>query len=300
MSLIDPIQLMTLLGTTPERRTRASTEDGKFQSHMSAALKGGDARTLGSQLGGSAMENSLMQNALNGLAALMRQAPVKNAAAETSKNSAHTGIGKLSAAFESGTEGVSAIGYDQNGGTSYGTYQIASKPGTMRGFIDFLKDQAPEWSAKLKAAGPANTGSTKGRMPEAWRSIAAEDPQKFGQLQRDFIETTHYDPARDKILARTGVDVDTLPAAAREALWSTSVQHGASGAARIFGRAIKSIGSGKTGNEFAEKLISKVYDDRKRLFGSSTVSVQASVQGRMNSEKTMVLAMLDGGGDARA
>ena len=131
-------------------------------------------------------------------------------------------------------------------------------------------------------------------MPDAWRSIAAKDPEKFGQLQREFIESTHYEPARDKILAKTGVDMDTLPPAAREALWSTAVQHGAAGAAKIFGQAIKSVGKNESEQQFAQKLIDKVYDSRKSQFGSSTASVQASVRGRMNVEKDMVLAMLNG------
>jgi hypothetical protein len=240
------------------------------------------------------MENSLMQDALHGLAAIMKQQPADAKARKGSRTDKHAGIGALSAAFESGTQGVNAIGYDKNGGTSYGTYQIASKPGTMRGFIEFLQEKEPAWAKTLKAAGSADTGSTKGRMPDAWRSIAAKDPEKFGQLQREFIEFTHYEPARDKILAKTGVDMDTLPPAAREALWSTAVQHGAAGAAKIFGQAIKSVGQNQSEQQFAQKLIDKVYDSRKSQFGSSTASVQASVRGRMNVEKDMVLAMLNG------
>lgn len=293
MSLLDPIQLMTLMGTTPERKSRSAAVAGGFQNHMRQALGARDLNALNSNLGGSAMENSLMQDALHGLASIMRH---EQAGARTRTGGAagkREDVGALSATFESGTQGVNAIGYDKNGGTSYGTFQIASKPGTMKSFIEYLHDREPQWGAKLKAAGPADTGSTKGRMPEAWRGIAAEDPEKFGQLQRDFIEATHYAPARDKILARTGVDMDTMPAAAREALWSTSVQHGPAGAAKIFGRTIKSIGTDQPEHEFAQKLIDKVYETRKSQFGSSTASVQASVKNRMNVEKDMVLAMLN-------
>ena len=294
MSLIDPIQLMNILGTTPERRSRSAAAGEGFQAHMRQAMDGGSARELGARLGGSAMDNSLMQSALNGLAALMRQPSATTRADRAAQTGSTAAVGDLSAAFESGTEGVGAIGYDRNGGTSYGTYQIASRPGTMKEFISFLKDREPEWAAALKKAGPANTGSTKGRMPDAWRKIADQDPEKFGQLQREFIAASHYEPARDKILARTGVDMDTLPAAAREALWSTAVQHGPAGASRIFSRAMKSLDKNLPENRFAEKLIDKVYDNRKTQFGSSAASVQASVRGRMDTEKTMVLAMLNG------
>jgi hypothetical protein len=291
MSILDPIQLMTLMGTTPERKSRKAAMTDGFQNHMRQALGNRDINALNPNLGGSAMENSLMQDALHGLASIMRHEQVGTRTGGKARK--QEGIGILSATFESGTQGVNAIGYDKNGGTSYGTYQIASKPGTMKGFIEYLHDREPQWAAKLKAAGPTDTGSTKGRMPDAWRSIAAEDAEKFGRLQRDFIESTHYAPARDKILARTGVDMDTMPAAAREALWSTAVQHGPAGAAKIFGRTIKAVGTDRPEHEFAQKLIDKVYENRKSQFGSSTASVQASVKNRMNVEKDMVLAMLN-------
>ena len=169
----------------------------------------------------------------------------------------------------------------------------------MKEYIEFLKDREPQWAASLKAAGPANTGSTRGKMPAAWRAIAEENPEKFGSLQREFIAASHYEPARERIMSRTGVDMDAMPAAAREALWSTAVQHGAGGAARLFSRAIKSMGEDMPENRFAQKLIEKVYDSRKTQFGSSTAQVQASVRGRMDEEKGMVLAML-GGEDATA
>jgi hypothetical protein len=245
MSLIDPIQLMTLLGTTPERQGR-STRATKFQSHMSQAMGSGDMRALDARLGGSGSDNALMQSALNGLASLMQ--PATEGSSSRKGNVSHAGIGKLSATFESGTAGVNAIGYDKNGGTSYGTYQIASKPGTMK----------------------------------------------------EFIESTHYQPARDKILAKTGVDMDSLPLAAREALWSTAVQHGPAGAARIFSRAIASIGANEASPRFAERLIDKVYESRKSQFESSTAGVQASVRERMQTEKGMVLAMLDSGAEGAA
>ncbi len=319
MSLIDPIQLMNLFGTAPQRVSRAPEQPEKFQTHMHRAMTGRHSPAQTPRLGGgSALDDSLIHSALNGLADLMRQnqpdartasdARTESAARTASalgpkpapeprpapEPAAPPAIGEISAAFESGSRGVGAIGYDKNGGTSYGTFQIASRPGTMKRFIAFLEKREPDWAATLKAAGPANTGSTKGAMPRAWRGIAEADPDRFGRLQRDFIAASHYEPARDKILARTGVDLDTLPTAAREALWSTSVQHGAGGAARIFTRAIKALDGNPSGEEFAQELIDTVYDRRKTQFSSSTARVQASVRNRMDTEKQMVLAMLNG------
>ena len=201
-------------------------------------------------------------------------------------------MGALSAQFESGSAGVSAIGYDRVGGTSYGTYQIASKPGTMDRFLNYLDGAAPEIAARLREAGPADTGSKDGGMPGQWKAIAAENSQFFEKLQHDFISGETYAPARNMILKQTGLDFDNAPPALREVLWSTSVQHGATGAARIFNKVIDRF-VGATGEEgFSAKLIEGVYDTRKGQFGSSTERVQQSVANRMDREKELALAML--------
>ncbi len=296
MSLLDRMQLMTTMGTAPERQYRmadpVSPKDAGFAQEMNVALHAA-ARTLNAEAGGSVLENALMHNALNGLASLLPQRSRRSTARDASTTPDHEGIGALSARFESGAGGVGAIGYDRNGGTSYGTYQIASKPGTMSRFIEYREEKAPEWASALKSAGPANTGSTQGGMPAAWKKIADRAPEQFERMQREFIAETHYEPARDKILANTGVDVNTLPAAVQEALWSTAVQHGAAGAAGIFSRAISAAGNKAHGTPFAQKLIDLVYEDRKRNFASSTAAVQSSVRGRMNIERDMALAILN-------
>ena len=205
--------------------------------------------------------------------------------------------GSLSALFESGSDGVGEIGYDRVGGTSYGTFQIASKPGAMDRFITFLKNEEPDWSKRLRAAGPANTGSTRGRMPAVWRDIAAENPERFEELQRDFIKREYYDAARSKIRERTGFDPDHSPLVLREVLWSTAVQHGPTGAADIFTRAFESL-SDSTQKDF-RSLISQVYDRRSTRFGSSTRRVQQSVANRLTQEKELALAMLNTPGTDR-
>ena len=204
-----------------------------------------------------------------------------------------SGLGGLSARYESGSEGAGSIGYDKVGGTSYGTYQIASKPGTMDRFLSYLDEQAPDLASRLRGAGPANTGSKEGGMPTAWKAIAEEDPERFGKLQHDFITGETYAPARAMILERTGLDLDNAPPALREVLWSTSVQHGATGAARIFGRVIdRFLGAAESG-EFNSRLIEGVYDSRMNQFGSSTARVRRAVANRLESEKQVALNLLD-------
>ncbi|MBP8644776.1 MAG: hypothetical protein KBH99_01480 [Syntrophobacteraceae bacterium] len=199
--------------------------------------------------------------------------------------------GELSARFESGELGIKAIGYDEKGGTSYGTYQIASRVGTMRRFISYLEDHAPEWAKRLKAAGPADTGGRYGGMPAEWRKIAEEDPIRFARIQHDFIEESHYFPAMEEIYERTGVNIGKQPRALREVLWSTAVQHGPRGAADIFCRAIEQDRTrGGTGQ--LRDLVRSIYDSRSTQFADSGSEVEGAVLRRFREERAMALAML--------
>ena len=200
-------------------------------------------------------------------------------------------IGALSAHFESGEKGPGVIGYDRNGGTSYGTYQISSRAGTMKHFIDYLSEQAPDLAGKLKAAGSANTGSRSGKMPEVWKKITAADPVRFSKLQYDFIEKSHYLPALQEISERTGLDISKAPRALQEVLWSTAVQHGPKGAAKIFTKAIRRA-------QVQKRWSQNGPIDRLRLrYESGPVRIvrtrgRAAVRSRFKEEGKLALAML--------
>ena len=203
-------------------------------------------------------------------------------------------VGTLSAKFESGEDGTGAIGYDDQGGTSYGMYQIASRPGTMNRFLDYLDDKAPALASRLRDAGPANTGGRNGRMPSEWKKIAGENPNGFAKLQRDFIAETHYTPAAEEIQERTGVDMNKQSAALREVLWSTAVQHGPRGAANIFSKVLNRTPS-DTQTASAENIIDSIYASRAGQFGNSSRQIRSSVGNRFREERDMAVAMLDSG-----
>ncbi len=193
-------------------------------------------------------------------------------------------LGELSAKYESAKDGISAIGYDRVGGTSYGKYQIASNVGTFDQFVNFASKEAPDIAAKLRSGGEANTGSRYGKMPKIWREIASEHPERFNQLQENFIKKTHYDPTITA-LKEKGIEIesDTL----KQVVWSTAVHHGSGGAKSIFDKAIASVGA-----ENPKDLIAKVYDLRATRFSSSTTEVRQAVQNRLLAEKSVALAQL--------
>ncbi|XXJ20054.1 hypothetical protein ACR42D_11030 [Desulfovibrio caledoniensis] len=278
------------------------------QMSMTQALFGSGADKSSEEGGGfdvSIINDSQMLEALSAISRIMRdeaglkaplvrpQASAQPAAqASMTTANAHT-PGTLAAQFESGESGVAAIGYDRVGGTSYGKYQIASKPGTMDEFLSYLDQNRPEWADRLRDAGPADTGSKQGGMPAVWQAIAAEDPAGFEQVQHDFIARQTYDPARSMILDRTGLDFNNAPPALQEVLWSTSVQHGPTGAANIFNKVIDRFLHKGQNDDFNTQLIKGVYESRKNQFGSSTARVQKSVAHRMDSEKQLALNMLE-------
>lgn len=232
----------------------------------------------------------------NILAESTRVQAAKAQAAATSKvlpSALEHRAGRLSAQYESNSE-IDCIGYDSRGGTSYGQYQIASKTGTMDYFIRFLEDKAPDVAARLKGAGPADTGGTTGRMPTAWKQLAAADPKRFEALQHEFIRSNNYAPAAKSIVLTTGLDVTKRSYALREVLWSTAVQHGPYGAERIFTQAIERAENGAGRQDFDKAVIEEVYRLRGQKFFRHNKRVREAVQSRFRDEKTTAIALLDG------
>lgn len=186
----------------------------------------------------------------------------------------------MSRQFESGTRGVSAIGYDSVGGTSYGMYQFSSRQGTIDSFIQYLYSKAPELAQRLQNAGKSNTGSTQGNMPSVWRDIAHEFPEQFALLQQEFAVTQYYLPIAE------GFKQD-IPQhkAIRELLFSTAIHHGVQGAVSIIQQALHD-----TDTDTVE-FIRKVYALRKEQFSSSNPSTRVAVQQRLTQEMNTILAL---------
>lgn len=209
-------------------------------------------------------------------------------------------LGALAARFESGEDGIAAVGYDAHGGTSYGKFQISSRAGTMKQFLSYLSEKAPDLAKRLAAAGPANTGGKGGRMPETWKAIASEQPGRFEQLQNDFVHESHFEPAAQALEKNTGVSFANMPEALREVLFSTAVQHGAAGAVRIVSRALERLSTpsaqqksmpARQAYETGKELIQHIYAIRAGQFGSSSMHVQSSVKNRLQEEMQEALTM---------
>jgi len=214
-------------------------------------------------------------------------------------------LGKTSARFESNGDpgAISTTEITQTDGTSYGSYQIATKPGTMTKFLNWLdtKPQYANYGSQLQSAG-GNTAANS-RDPQfvnQWKSLAYDNPtadNSFAQAQHDFIQATHYDPAVQKVKAATGIDPCSRSRSngLQDAIWSTSVQHGPGAVAGIVKNALAR--TGKTADTVTDaELISAIYDERAangglKYFHRSNANVRASVVDRfLNYEKAIAVS----------
>lgn len=187
----------------------------------------------------------------------------------------------LSAQFESGGMGCKAIGYDKNGGTSYGTYQLSSRQGTVDDFIKWLDDKGHKEAAQaLSQAGPADTGGKDGKFVDVWQELVSNG-LITPDMEQGFIEESHVQPALSGLSPQLQEKVQTDPKL-QQALFSTAVQHGAGGATKMFSRCWDNA-DGNT-----DAFIDALYEDRKGQFASLDEATRKNVFGRLDREKRLL------------
>lgn len=195
-------------------------------------------------------------------------------------------LGTLSAQYESGREGPVAIGWDSTGGWSYGQYQLAAATGAMGEYLSWASTNAPQVAEALNRAG-GDSAARQGTetFKNTWRTLMAD--HAAAESQHEYIANKYYGGGLRSIQRRTGVDLSSRSPIVGDVIWSTSVQHGAGGCARIFERAFQTLG---TTNPSDQAIIEAVYNERGRnngqaYFGRSTPAVRASVVRRFQNEK---------------
>jgi len=204
-----------------------------------------------------------------------------------------TELGSLSAKYETSGRGPGTVstGSGDPGGVSYGSYQMATKTGTVARFVthsDF------RWRNEFLNLSPGTAPFTA-----RWKNIASTEPAAFQAAQHEFIKRTHYDLLAAKILSENGLDVNTRSRAVRDAVWSTSVQHG--GASPVVINALATISVPPSEPDFDRLLIRAIYGERGRkradgnlaLFSKSSPGVQAGVAKRFQNEMLDALNMLE-------
>lgn len=150
------------------------------------------------------------------------------------------------------------------GGPSYGTYQLSSNKGTLGEFIK--SPEAARFSPELKGL-----IETSPEFDRKWKEIAAREPDAFQKAQADFITRTHYDLPVTKILDETGYDVNRAGDSIPKTVYSTNVQHGASGGRRIVVKAIREADARfkRSDPRHDAAVINNIYDERPRAYGET-------------------------------
>lgn len=201
-------------------------------------------------------------------------------------------LGGLSAKYETGGRGPGTVstGSGDPGGVSYGSYQMATKMGTVTRFVT---QAGFRWGSNFK-----NLVAGTAPFTAMWKKIAAEETEDFQAAQHAFIKKTHYDLLVAKILSDESLDIDSRSRAVQDAVWSTAVQHG--GATPIVHRACGNVRCSKTDPRYDEQFLRAIYAERGRkkpdgnlaYFSKSSPSVQAGVSKRFKNELQDALAML--------
>jgi murein DD-endopeptidase MepM/ murein hydrolase activator NlpD len=201
-------------------------------------------------------------------------------------------LGELSAKYETGGRGCGTVstGSGDPGGVSYGSYQMATKMGTVARFV---AQSGFQWARDFQGLTPGTAPFTA-----CWKRIASNESDAFQRAQHAFIKKSHYDLLAAKILADDGLDVNTRSRALQDVVWSTAVQHG--GASSIVHKALANVTSKPSDPDFDKQLILAIYAERGRkkadgnlaYFSKSSPSVQAGVANRFKNEQQDALAML--------
>lgn len=195
----------------------------------------------------------------------------------------HWHLGETSAWFESGRRGVGTIstGKGDKGGMSYGTYQLASKTGTLSEFL--------RWSGYDKDF--QGLPITSPQFNQEWKYLARADPN-FAKSQYDFIKSTHYD-VQLRRLKNLGIDLTNRGPAIQDAVWSTAVQYRGL-TTEIFSQALRNQDISQLTDE---QIIELVYARKLRGvdqdFHSSTWKTRNSVRSRIPREENSLIRLAE-------
>lgn len=128
-------------------------------------------------------------------------------------------LGDTSEKFESARRGPGTIsnGKGDNGGKSYGSFQLSLNTGTLN---DFLESK----SHGLYATQFKDLELGSNQFDKKWKEIALADPQ-FKENQYLFIKDSHYERQMQN-LQQNGIELSKRGPAVQDMVWSTATQYG--------------------------------------------------------------------------
>lgn len=181
------------------------------------------------------------------------------------------------------------------GGKSYGQYQLSSALGTVDIFLGYLK-ASPEgitFYDKLNNAKILDGNKFGPNFDKVWSNIATTSADDFFEFQRKFVKIEYYDKAETILKNEDSFDMNTKSFALNEVLWSTAVQYGIQGDGTATKGAIdifREAGLEKQENQ----LIINIYDIKiKHAETVSDNAIKNALITRAKSEKADVLYMFN-------
>lgn len=203
-------------------------------------------------------------------------------------------LGELSSVYESnGDWGAISSGEDDYGGKSYGAYQLASNPGTVQRYINWLRKEGYWFADNLDQY---EIGSAE--FDGAWSWLA--DPANgnlddFAKSQHDFIKYSHYDPAVED-LAANGFHIENHAEVMKDVVWSRAVQYGPGLIVEMFEDAVQAVGypylSYVDAESFDERMIRAIYLDVCGSYEWNSGPSRQALLNRFQSECNDALARL--------
>jgi len=198
-------------------------------------------------------------------AAAIGMGSMQGAGAKTDPELLRSGAHQVTAQYEHGGKGYSAIVKDNYGGYSYGKEQLSTRRlnskkanSTFDAFLDYAGKKAPYIKKQLNDAGgwQAAFRGTK-KFKNAWLKLANQ--KEFQNVYDDFILDTQVIPVFNRMDQATSVNLDKITrwgsqnGAMQAAIRSAIIQHGRNGAFNMIRDVVKAHNPANMG-EFIKDL----------------------------------------------
>ena len=180
--------------------------------------------------------------------------------------------GQLCEEYESNGNPYALDDSNPPGGNVYGAYQMSA--GNAIKYAQQLcskyaisKPEYAKYGKQLLAAYEKDGKKCSSNFSKAWKAVFPNQKSAYYQTQYNYVKSIYYDDAVKKWAA----EVDGFKAsnkrfsnALRNVIFSTAVQHGPSGSASIFSKAMKAVG-GYSDSLTEWEIIEAVYAERSRI-----------------------------------
>ena len=184
---------------------------------------------------------------------------------------------------------------DKTGGWSYGTYQIATKNGTMKDYLLHLQNNPSyqDYYNALQQAGGYEAASIGAeQFKNVWSNLSKD--QNFLQSQQNYIINSKLNPTMKYVRDIKGWNLGKRSPVVRDVLYSTATQHGEGGAAHLLHNKFGYNTDISTLSDV--EIINKIYDERANVdqyFRSSDPRMREAIKLRFINENAKALELLN-------